>query len=87
MSSKRTGILANVLEWDAVAATARAGERDYGGGEADRLGIFTPMYFVYACKLRQVRGTAHSKSVEIEWIPAFAHPCRVKEHICSRIGV
>ena len=25
--------------------------------------------------------------VEVGWIPAFAHSCRVKEHICSRIGV
>ena len=52
MSPKRTGILANVLEREAVATTARAGARDCGGEEADRLGIFTPMYFVYARKLR-----------------------------------
>ena len=52
MSPKLTGILANVLKQDVVASTARAYERDYGGEEADRLGIFTPMYFVYARKPR-----------------------------------
>ena len=52
MSPKLTGMLANVLEREAVATTVRACERDYGGEEADRLGIFTPMYFVYARKLR-----------------------------------
>ena len=35
MSPKLTGILANVLKRDAVASTARAYERDYGGDGAD----------------------------------------------------
>ena len=52
MSPKLTGILANVLKRDAVVSTARAYERDYGCEEADRLGIFTLMYFVYARKPR-----------------------------------
>ena len=45
-------VSASVLEREAVATTARTCERDYGGEEADRLGIFMPMYFVYARKLR-----------------------------------
>ena len=57
MSSKLVGILANVLEWDAVATTARACERDYGGEEADRLGIFTPLMDFCYVWLRRLAGS------------------------------